>query len=150
MTSKDLRTRCPTDIAVQILANKWTIIIVRELMSGTKRPSDLEKRLRGISAKTLSERLHDLQSLGLVERQTHPEVPPRVEYSLTELGMHLDRLMLALKEFGMLWQIAMDEDGYRGDRCKECPNFTRVEYTNEVCPSVADLNSQKKKRKKRN
>lgn len=141
MTIKELPTKCPADIGVQLLSSKWTIIIVRELMAGPKRPSDLEKQLKGISAKTLSERLHDLQSWGLVERHSHAEVPPRVEYSLTNLGKQLDKVFLALKNYGLIWQAEMNAETYKGERCQECPDFERQ----DVCPSVSDLNSKKKK-----
>jgi DNA-binding HxlR family transcriptional regulator len=144
MTINKLPTRCPTDICVQLLSSKWSIIIVRELMTGPKRPSDLEKKLKGISAKTLSERLHDLQTWGLVERQSHAEVPPRVEYALTDLGKKLDKPLSALKEFGLLWQEEMNIEGYRGDRCKECPDYTKPEYKTDTCPSVGDLRSRKR------
>jgi DNA-binding HxlR family transcriptional regulator len=139
MTIKELPTKCPTDIGVQLLSSKWTIIIIRELMNGAKRPSDLEKQLKGISAKTLSERLHDLQCWGLVERQSHAEVPPRVEYSLTELGKQLDKPLQALKEYGQIWQTSMNAETYKGNRCKECPNPART----DICPSVGDLYAKK-------
>lgn len=132
-------TKCPIDLTVQILANKWTISIIRELMGGPKRPSDLERRLKGISAKTLSERLHDLQAWGLVLRQSHPEVPPRVEYSLTELGHELKQTLDALKNFGRLWQDKMGAEIYSNGTCNDCPNGPVV---NE-CPATEDLSSRK-------
>lgn len=132
-------TKCPIDLTVQILANKWTISIIRELMGGPKRPSDLERRLRGISAKTLSERLHDLQAWGLVLRQSHPEVPPRVEYSLTELGQELKGPLDALKNFGRLWQERMNAETYGNGTCDECPNGPVA----DECPATEDLSARK-------
>ncbi len=131
--SKVTTTKCPIDISVQILANKWTIPIIRELMSGPKRPSDLERTLKGLSAKTLAERLHDLQAWGIVSRQSHPEVPPRVEYSLTELGRELETVLETLKKYGCRWQQEMKEETYDLEVCEQCPE------TNECCPAVKDL-----------
>ncbi|MBX9695380.1 MAG: helix-turn-helix transcriptional regulator, partial [Cyanobacteria bacterium] len=98
MSTKD----CPVDITVRILANKWTVPILKELLTGPKRPSDLERCLKGLSAKTLAERLHDLQSWKIIERHSYPEVPPRVEYSLTELGMGLEPVFNALSLYGFM------------------------------------------------
>ena len=136
-------TKCPIDITVQILANKWTIAILRELLQGPKRPSDLERNLRGISAKTLSERLHDLQAWGLVSRQSHPEVPPRVEYSLTEMGQELRTPMKALKEFGQNWLRSRDESHY-GVACELCTQVTAE--VQPICPSTDDLRAKKDKK----
>lgn len=131
------QTKCPIDIAIQILSNKWTVAIVRELLHGPRRPSDLERHLKGISAKTLSERLHDLQGWGLVIRQSYPEVPPRVEYSLSELGKQLDGPMIALKQFGQLWQRTTGSETYAGSFCELCPDGSDL-----VCPSTHDLSSK--------
>ena len=95
---------CPIDITVKILANKWTVPIMIQLMTGPKRPSDLERALKGLSAKTLAERLHDLQTWGIIQRNSFPEVPPRVEYSLTEIGKKLDTVLAALSEYGKFWK----------------------------------------------
>lgn len=133
-------TKCPIDLTVQILSNKWTISIIRELMTGPKRPSDLERRLKGISAKTLSERLHDLQSWALVVRQSHPEVPPRVEYSLTDLGKQLSTPLEALKEFGCLWQRTTNAETYSEAICGKCPDGMPSE---EHCPAAEDLSAKK-------
>lgn len=135
-------TKCPIDITVQMLANKWTIAILRELLQGARRPSDLERNLRGISAKTLSERLHDLQAWGLVVRQSHPEVPPRVEYSLTEMGRGLVAPLKALKDFGQAWLQSQNESSY-GVACDLCTETTEMQA---ICPSVDDLRAKKEKR----
>ncbi|MBX9687941.1 MAG: helix-turn-helix transcriptional regulator [Candidatus Obscuribacterales bacterium] len=132
-------TKCPIDITVQFLSNKWTIPIIRELMSGPKRPSDLERKLKGISAKTLSERLHDLQTWGLVLRRSHPEVPPRVEYSLTEIGRELERTFDSLKQFGVKWQFQMNQPAYGGGQCESCPETVNA----ADCPATEDLSAKR-------
>jgi DNA-binding HxlR family transcriptional regulator len=142
MGSNVPQTKCPIDITVQMLANKWTIAILRELLHGPKRPSDLERNLRGISAKTLSERLHDLQAWGLVRRESHPEVPPRVEYSLTEMGLELRAPLKVLKEFGSNWLRKRNESHY-GVACDLC---TEIMDTQPICPSSDDLRAKKDKK----
>jgi len=77
---------CPVARTARIISGKWTILIIRDLTAGVKRFNQLERSLQGISPKTLSERLRSLEEEGIVLRQTFAEVPPRVEYSLTEKG----------------------------------------------------------------
>src|SRR5829696_1504100 len=80
---------CPVARTAQIIGNKWTPLIVRDLADGQRRFSELERSLIGISPKTLSERLKRLEEAEVVARQCYAEVPPRVEYSLTEKGFAL-------------------------------------------------------------
>src|ERR1700736_1328283 len=80
---------CPIARTAEIISGKWTLLIIRDLVSGVKRFNQLERSLHGISPKTLSERLRTLEEEGIVYRQTFAEVPPRVEYSLTEKGHDL-------------------------------------------------------------
>src|SRR6476660_2201970 len=84
---------CPVARTADIISGKWTLLIIRDLTTGTKRFSELERSLEGISPKTLSERLSTLERMGIVSRQTYAEVPPRVEYSLTEKGQALATLI---------------------------------------------------------
>lgn len=93
---------CPIKKTLDILGNKWTFLIIRDLLlDGTMRFSDIRKSLGGISPKTLSLRLRDLEEKGLVKRKVYPEVPPRVEYCLTEKGLRLETILLELKRFGL-------------------------------------------------
>lgn len=124
------------DIALNLISNKWTIQIVRELLSGPKRPLELERSLKGISAKTLAERLYALQSAGLITRVSFPEVPPRVEYSLTTLGREMEILMHALKVFGERWMVQLDVHQYEGAGCERC---LMSDGDREACPAVADM-----------
>jgi DNA-binding HxlR family transcriptional regulator len=82
------------------LDGKWTILIVRDLMGGTKRFGELRRSLTGISPKTLTDRLRGLEEHGLVDRQIFAEVPPRVEYSLTDAGRTLEPVLVALARWG--------------------------------------------------
>src|SRR3982751_1783276 len=94
---------CPIERTVNILEGKWTLLILRELFIGTKRFGELRSALTGVSPKTLSERLRILEQQGIVKRTIYPEVPPRVEYSLTELGETLNPIIEALRQWGTEW-----------------------------------------------
>jgi len=94
---------CPILFAVELIGNKWSILILRELFSGSRRTSTLAAALPGISSKTLTLRLRELEQHGLVSRQVFPEIPPRVEYTLTARGQELQPLMDALYTVGRRW-----------------------------------------------
>lgn len=91
---------CPIEKAVSILEGKWTLLILRELFTGMKRFGELRSELDGISPKTLTERLRILEAQGIVQRTIYPEVPPRVEYALTEYGATLRPVIDALRAWG--------------------------------------------------
>lgn len=91
---------CPVARAVAVLDGKWTILVVRDLLRGTRRFGELRDSLTGISPKTLTDRLRELEEAGLVTRTHHPEIPPRVEYALTDRGRALEPVVAALGEFG--------------------------------------------------
>lgn len=99
---------CPVARTAQLIGNKWTPLIVRDLATGQRRFSELERSLLGISPKTLSERLKRLEEAHVVERQCFAEVPPRVEYSLTEKGHALLPVIDQMRAFGKQW--LPDED----------------------------------------
>jgi DNA-binding HxlR family transcriptional regulator len=91
---------CPVSRAVEALDGKWTILVVRDLLGGTRRFGELRRSLAGISPKTLTDRLRGLEEHGLVERRIYAEVPPRVEYSLTPAGRTLEPVLVALSQWG--------------------------------------------------
>ncbi len=94
---------CPVARTAQIMGNKWTPLIVRDLATGQRRFSELERSLHGISPKTLSERLKRLEEAHVLERRCFAEVPPRVEYSLTDKGHALLPVIESMREFGLHW-----------------------------------------------
>ena len=100
-TARDQRDQvvCPVARTAEIVSGKWTLLIIRDLTTGTQRFSELERSLEGISPKTLSERLSTLERMGIVSRQTYAEVPPRVEYRMTERGQTIIPLLFALAEW---------------------------------------------------
>ena len=94
---------CPVARTADIIGNKWTPLIVRDLAGGRMRFSALERSLTGISPKTLSERLKRLEEAAVVERTCFAEVPPRVEYTLTEKGFALLPVIDSMRNFGATW-----------------------------------------------
>ena len=94
---------CPVARTAELISNKWTPLIVRDLKDGCRRFSELERSLIGISPKTLSERLKRLEEADVVERHCFAEVPPRVEYSLTERGFALIPVIEQMRRFGARW-----------------------------------------------
>jgi DNA-binding HxlR family transcriptional regulator len=94
---------CPVCQTAEIVCSKWTLLLVRDLSEGHSRFCELERSLTGISPRTLSLRLRALEEQGIVERQTFPEVPPRVEYALTEKGLALLPIIDDMRAYGEGW-----------------------------------------------
>jgi DNA-binding HxlR family transcriptional regulator len=94
---------CPVGCCAEIISGKWTLLVIRDLADGSRRFCELEKSLEGISPRTLSLRLRALEDEGIVERRTYPEVPPRVEYRLTEKGDALVPLIEDMRAYGRRW-----------------------------------------------
>ena len=96
-------TICPVLATAQVVAGKWTLLMLRDLARGPRRFSELQRSLRGISPRTLSVRLRALEEEGIIERREFAEMPPRVEYRLTEKGVHLVPIVDAMREYGREW-----------------------------------------------
>jgi DNA-binding HxlR family transcriptional regulator len=94
---------CPVCRTAEIVCGKWTLLVIRDLAEGRSRFCELERSLQGISPRTLSLRLRALEEEGIVKRQTFPEVPPRVEYALTEKGRALVPLIEQMRTYGRAW-----------------------------------------------
>jgi DNA-binding HxlR family transcriptional regulator len=101
---------CPVCRTAQIVCGKWTLLVIRDLVEGRSRFCELERSLRGISPRTLSLRLRALEEEGIVERQTYPEVPPRVEYALTEKGRALVPLIEDMRLYGRQWLGCVEDE----------------------------------------
>src|ERR687897_2217902 len=97
---------CPVCRTAEIVCGKWTLLIVRDLSEGRSRFCELERSLGGISPRTLSLRLRSLEEEGIVHRRTFPEVPPRVEYTLTDKGRALVPLVESMRAYGNEWLAA--------------------------------------------
>ncbi len=102
MAIKD-NTECGVCATAEILCSKWTAIIIRDLAERNSRFCELERSLGGISPRTLSLRLRELEEHAIVERRTFAEVPPRVEYALTKKGRALTPIIIAMRSYGETW-----------------------------------------------
>ncbi|HUW29155.1 MAG TPA: helix-turn-helix domain-containing protein [Sulfuriferula sp.] len=91
--------QCPLRRTLEVIGGKYTPFILAELFSGTKRFGELRRSVPGLSPKTLSEKLKELADKGIIDRISYPEVPPKVEYSLTERGTKLELILLELQQF---------------------------------------------------
>ena len=96
-------SRCPVCRTAEIVSGKWTLLVIRDLAAGSSRFCELERSLEGISPRTLSLRLRALEEQGVVERHTFPEVPPRVEYALTDKGLALLPIIDDMRAYGEDW-----------------------------------------------
>jgi DNA-binding HxlR family transcriptional regulator len=94
---------CPVCRTAGIISGKWTLLVIRDLADGSRRFCELERSLEGISPRTLSLRLRALEEEGVVARQTFPEVPPRVEYALTDKGRALVPMIEDMRAYGRRW-----------------------------------------------
>jgi DNA-binding HxlR family transcriptional regulator len=100
---------CPVCATADVVCAKWTMLVIRDLAQGCSRFCELERSLAGISPRTLSLRLRALEEQGIVERRTYPEVPPRVEYQLTDKGRALLPLIEDMRRYGREWLGARGE-----------------------------------------
>lgn len=102
---------CPVETTLTLIGNKWQVLIVRDLMiHGTMRFKELQRSIGKISQKVLTSNLKAMEAEGLVHREAYPEVPPRVEYSLTELGHSLQPVLAALWNWGEDYKHALGDE----------------------------------------
>jgi DNA-binding HxlR family transcriptional regulator len=120
---------CPVCRTADIVCGKWTLLVIRDLADGRSRFCELERSLHGISPRTLSLRLRALEEEGIVERQTFPEVPPRVEYALTEKGRALVPLIEDMRTYGLTW--LFEED------CEEPASDAEASTLSDREPAIA-------------
>ena len=91
---------CPVETTLTLIGDKWKVLILRDLLPGTKRFGELRKSIGSVSQKVLTAQLRDMEESGLINRQVYAEVPPRVEYSLTELGQSLKPILDSMQNWG--------------------------------------------------
>lgn len=95
---------CPVETTLMLIGDKWKTLILRDLMSGTKRFGELKKSIGTVSQKVLTAQLRDMEEKGLLTRKVYAEVPPRVEYTLTELGYSVRPVLKAMADWGAEYQ----------------------------------------------
>ncbi len=96
---------CPVETTLTLISDKWKILIIRDLLGGTKRFGELKKSINGISQKVLTSNLRAMEESGLVNRKVYAEVPPKVEYSLTSVGKSLDVVIGAMESWGQDYKV---------------------------------------------
>lgn len=99
-TGKRELSACPVETTLMLIGDKWKVLILRDLLPGTKRFGELKRSVGNVSQKVLTAQLRDMEEKGLLERKVYAEVPPRVEYTLTALGQSLRPILEALAGWG--------------------------------------------------
>ena len=97
-------TDCPVEYTASLLGNKWKPLIMRELLTGMKRYNELVRNVAGISPKVMTQNLRELEEDGVINRTVYPEVPPRVEYTLTDKGNDLKPIIEAMRLYGLKYK----------------------------------------------
>lgn len=100
---------CPVETTLTLIGDKWKVLILRDLISGKKRFGELKKSIGSVSQKVLTAQLRDMEQNGLVHREVYAEVPPRVEYSLTELGQSLQPILTSMQTWGEAYKKQLAE-----------------------------------------
>ena len=108
-TEKKELPACPVETTLMLIGDKWKVLILRDLLPGTKRFGELKKSIGTVSQKVLTAQLRDMERNGLVNRKVYPEVPPRVEYSLTELGRSLKPILDAMWDWGEEFKLTQNK-----------------------------------------
>ncbi|MBS5802456.1 MAG: helix-turn-helix transcriptional regulator [Brachyspira sp.] len=103
MLAKDL-PKCPVETSLMMLNSRWKFLILRELLTGTKRFCELKKAVGKITQKVLTSNLREMEDCGIVERKVFPEVPPRVEYTLSDIGYSMALILDAMAEWGSAYK----------------------------------------------
>ncbi len=109
-TKAELLPECPVATTVQLIGSKWKLLIIRNLLERPWRFNELQRDLDGISQKVLTDCLRSMEADGLVTRTVYPEVPPRVEYAMSELGKSLEPVIEAMRKWGENYQAIMSKE----------------------------------------
>ena len=109
-TKGDILPECPVATTVSLIGSKWKLLIIRNLLARPWRFNELQKSIDGISQKALTEALRSMEADGIVSRTVYPEVPPRVEYALTELGESMRPIIKSMESWGMAYKEQMQTE----------------------------------------
>ena len=99
---------CPVETTLMLISDKWKVLILRDLLPGTKRFGELKRSVGNVSQKVLTAQLRQMEASGLLVREVYPEVPPRVEYTLTDLGYSLKPILDAMSSWGAVSYTHLD------------------------------------------
>ena len=108
--SESGRLTCAVETTLKIIGGRWKVLIIRELFTGLKRFNQLTRSLPGITQKMLTQQLREMEADGIIHRQVYPQVPPKVEYSLTPLGESLDPVLQAMHQWGLQQNSAINPE----------------------------------------
>ncbi|MCR5089915.1 MAG: helix-turn-helix transcriptional regulator [Oscillospiraceae bacterium] len=109
-SKEDILPECPVATTVSLIGSKWKLLIMRNLLGRPWRFNELQKSIDGISQKALTEALRSMEADGIVIRKAYPEVPPRVEYSLTELGESMRPIIKSMESWGLTYKEQMNSE----------------------------------------
>ena len=109
-TKEDILPDCPVALTVSMIGSKWKLLIMRNLLARPWRFNELQKSIDGISQKALTEALRSMEADGIVSRTVYPEVPPRVEYALTELGESMRPIIKSMENWGTAYKEQLQEE----------------------------------------
>ena len=98
------KVSCPVEVTLDVIAGRWKILIIHQLLEGTKRFNQLQRELGGITHRTLAKQLREMEERGLIKRKDYQDIPPRVEYSLSPLGRTLEHLLVAMQKWGEYYE----------------------------------------------
>ena len=104
MKTKDELPECPVATTVQLIGSKWKLLILRNLLARPWRFNELKRNLEGISQKVLTDSLRSMEEDGIITRTVYPEIPPRVEYALSDLGESMRPIIKSMEEFGLYYK----------------------------------------------
>ena len=107
MKTRDELPECPVATTVQLIGNKWKLLIIRNLLTRPWRFNELQKSLDGISQKVLTDSLRSMEADGIITRTVYPEVPPRVEYALSELGQSMRPILDDMEKWGTAYKAGL-------------------------------------------
>lgn len=112
MLTKEELPACPVATTVGLIGNKWKLLILRNLLAGTQRFGVLRKTIPGISQKVLTDNLRSMEEDGIITRKIYPEVPPRVEYSLSDLGNSMRPIIQVMESWGLGYQEVVQKKNF--------------------------------------
>ena len=114
MSKLKTKSKCPVDLFIEVMGSKWNVLIIWKLKNGTQRFSDLQKKMHNVNSNTLTTHLRDLENLKIISRVVFPEVPPRVEYTLTEYGKALFPIFDEMRTWGLHY---IENEGMKAKTC---------------------------------
>lgn len=109
MSEKNLLPACPVETTLLMISDRWKVLILRDLLSGTKRFGELKRSIGNVSQKVLTANLRSMEEQGLLSRKVYAEVPPRVEYTLTELGYSLKPILDSMQVWGEQYKASVED-----------------------------------------